>query len=317
MLEIENEMERDTDSVDDLTSSEECGGGNVACRSASEDEEDEPGSVASEEEQAAVIDISLAENVLDVDQLQSRHSNGESSSHPSTDGCEDDNSDHTTTFVGGGETDAQAQPEDSACEVGPVPNRSLCSKEPDCSEGNSASEVGPFPHLYSKNDDGEEPTYSPALHHPTQRPQHHRHHQPRTQKNDSLHQLEIFTSVASGAKTINTDMLSHECVVFTQKYEKSCLAFASSQEPIDDPGDDESSGNELDAFDRGLFYKVKSRRSDVSLIVARAFAHQSLATSWRELPDQIEESSWNLLWVWGMPKRADFDNLLSFQKINR
>ena len=317
VLEIENEMERDTDSVDDLTSSEECGGGNVACRSASEDEEDEPGSVASEEEQAAVIDISLAENVLDVDQLQSRHSNGESSSHPSTDGCEDDNSDHTTTFVGGGETDAQAQPEDSACEVGPVPNRSLCSKEPDCSEGNSASEVGPFPHLYSKNDDGEEPTYSPALHHPTQRPQHHRHHQPRTQKNDSLHQLEIFTSVSSGAKTINTDMLSHECVVFTQKYEKSCLAFASSQEPIDDPGDDESSGNELDAFDRGLFYKVKSRRSDVSLIVARAFAHQSLATSWRELPDQIEESSWNLLWVWGMPKRADFDNLLSFQKINR
>ena len=299
LLEVENEMEHDSGSVDDFTSEECVSGnlGNVDCCSETEDE-DEP--VASEEEQAAVLDISLAGNVHDADQLQSRHSDGESS--VSTDCCEDDDSDHTTTFAGGDETDAQAQPEESASEVGLVPNRSLCSKEPDCSE---------------ENDVGEEPTYSPALHHPTQRPQHHRHHQPRTQKNDSLHQLEIFTSVSSGAKTINTDMLSHECVVFAQKYEKSCLAFASSQEPIDDPGDDESSGNELDAFDRGLFYKVKSRRSDVSLIVARAFAHQSLATSWRELPDQIEESSWNLLWVWGMPKRADFDNLLSFQKINR
>lgn len=287
--------------IDDLTSTEEGVYSNLAdvscCRSGSVNEDDPTSSDAAEGEQAVAIGTSLAGYVPDGDQLQSGELHDESSI--STDDCEDDDSDHTTAFVGRVETDAQAQPEELTNIAGTVAHPSLCLKGPDCSEGIHV---------------GEEPTQSPS---PTPRnsTQQHHHHQPRTQNRASPCQLDIFTSVASGgAKTINTDLPSHECVLFTKNYEKSRVAYASSQEPIDDSGDE---GDELDAFDRGLFYKVKSRRSDVSLIIARAFAHQSLAAIWRELPDQIEESSWNLLWVWGMPKRADFDNLLSFQKINR
>ena len=247
----------------------------VACRSV-DDAEDEPSSVASEEEQAI--------GVPDSDQLQSGQIND-------ADDCEDDDTDRKAAFVGGVETDTQAQPEALPDEV--------CLKKPDRSEEIDVAR--------------QEPTQSPTPRNPTQKHRHDHNHRPRKQDRASPRHSDIFTSVACGAK----DLLSHECAVFTQNYEKSRLAFASSLEPIDDSDDDESSGSELDTFDRGLFYKVKSRRSDVSLVISRAFAHQSLAATWRELPDQIEESSWNLLWVWGMPKRADFDNLLSFQKVNR
>ena len=72
-----------------------------------------------------------------------------------------------------------------------------------------------------------------------------------------------------------------------------------------------------DAFDRGLFYRINSRRPEVASIIDKAFSNHQLLSAWEELPPDIEDSCWNLMWVWGLPKAADFDNLLVFQKINR
>lgn len=64
------------------------------------------------------------------------------------------------------------------------------------------------------------------------------------------------------------------------------------------------------------FYRVNSHRPEVRALLDEVFSHYSLS-EWKELPDHINVSSWNLLWTWGQPKSSDFDNLLVFQKINR
>jgi len=71
-----------------------------------------------------------------------------------------------------------------------------------------------------------------------------------------------------------------------------------------------------DTFDQGLFYRINSRRPEVASIIETAFSSAQLS-AWKELPPDIDDSCWNLMWVWGLPKAADFDNLLVFQKINR
>ena len=67
------------------------------------------------------------------------------------------------------------------------------------------------------------------------------------------------------------------------------------------------------SFGRDLFYRIGSRRSEVTSIIRKAFTN----SSWNELPWDIEDNCWNLMWVWGLPKASIFDNLLVFQRINR
>lgn len=81
-------------------------------------------------------------------------------------------------------------------------------------------------------------------------------------------------------------------------------------------GEDDSSDTSCTSFDDGLFYQINSRRPEVASIISLSFSHRALS-SWSELPPNVEDASWNLMWVWGLPKASDFENLLVFQKINR
>jgi len=80
--------------------------------------------------------------------------------------------------------------------------------------------------------------------------------------------------------------------------------------------EEEDEDDVADSFDQGLFYRINSRRPEVASIIETAFSSTQLS-AWEELPSDIDDSCWNLMWVWGLPKAADFDNLLVFQKINR
>ena len=64
------------------------------------------------------------------------------------------------------------------------------------------------------------------------------------------------------------------------------------------------------------FYSINSRRPEVRALLDEVFSHHALS-EWNELSDDVNASSWNLLWTWGLPKASEFDNLLVFQKINR
>lgn len=63
------------------------------------------------------------------------------------------------------------------------------------------------------------------------------------------------------------------------------------------------------------FYKIKSRRPEVTSIIENAFS-DSLLSSWiADLDDSNQ--LWNLQWTWGLPKASDFQHLLVFQKVSR
>ena len=62
-----------------------------------------------------------------------------------------------------------------------------------------------------------------------------------------------------------------------------------------------------------LFYRIKSNRPEVVDIISKCFLERSMC-QWEEAPDR---GLWNLMWTWGMPKAADFEDLLVFQKVSR
>jgi len=69
----------------------------------------------------------------------------------------------------------------------------------------------------------------------------------------------------------------------------------------------------FDGDEPELFYHIKSNRPEVVDIVSRCFSDRALS-QWEEATDCV---LWNLLWTWGMPKAADFEHILVFQKISR
>lgn len=74
--------------------------------------------------------------------------------------------------------------------------------------------------------------------------------------------------------------------------------------------------SDLEMFDDDepeLFYHIKSNRQEVVDIISRCFSDRTLS-QWEEATDC---ALWNLLWTWGMPKAANFEHLLVFQKISR
>jgi len=91
---------------------------------------------------------------------------------------------------------------------------------------------------------------------------------------------------------------------------------ATHQSEADDSSSSDSSDTNTDSFDQGLFYRISSRRPEVTAIIRNAFSHRQLS-AWDEHHPDIVDSCWNLQWVWGLPKASDFENLLVFQKINR
>jgi len=63
------------------------------------------------------------------------------------------------------------------------------------------------------------------------------------------------------------------------------------------------------------FFKIKSRRPEVTSIIKNAFS-DSLLSSWSADLDGSSQL-WNLQWTWGLPKESDFEHLLVFQKVSR
>jgi tubulin polyglutamylase TTLL5 len=113
--------------------------------------------------------------------------------------------------------------------------------------------------------------------------------------------------------------MQHQIVQYT----RMMTAFANLSEPTssqleedDSKLDQYSSDTDDDSISRGLFFRVNSRRAEVVHVMRKAFS-DCVLSSWNELPLDIDDACWNLMWVWGLPKAADFDNLLVFQKINR
>lgn len=117
----------------------------------------------------------------------------------------------------------------------------------------------------------------------------------------------IFVS-GSNLQTCNADIRQKELSRSLQSqislYSRMSASFAT---PSSEEADSSTS------FGRDLFYRIGSRRSEVTSIIRKAFTN----SSWNELPWDIEDNCWNLMWVWGLPKASIFDNLLVFQRINR
>ena len=122
-----------------------------------------------------------------------------------------------------------------------------------------------------------------------------------------------------GSADVRQRELSKSMQYQVAQYARASSDFASlSQlEDEEDSSDDScSSDTTNNAFDRELFYRINSRRPEVTSIIRKSFSHH-LLSSWEELPPEVEDTCWNVQWVWGLPKASDFDNLLVFQKINR
>jgi len=100
------------------------------------------------------------------------------------------------------------------------------------------------------------------------------------------------------------------------QYARLSKVFATQRKSTSNWDEDNSSDASDDSFDEGLFYQINSRRPEIKSIIHNSFSHRVLS-SWNEIPLDVEDANWNLMWVWGLPKASDFENLLVFQKINR
>ncbi|KAL7540438.1 hypothetical protein ACHAXR_010108 [Thalassiosira sp. AJA248-18] len=133
---------------------------------------------------------------------------------------------------------------------------------------------------------------------------------------------DIFANLVNGQRQkrsadVRQRELSKSMEYQIEQYTRMSTSFTTClQLEEDDSSDDCSSDTDHDSFNQGLFYRINSRRPDITSIIRKSFSHHRLS-SWTELPPDTEDTCWNLQWVWGLPKASDFDNLLVFQKINR
>ena len=65
--------------------------------------------------------------------------------------------------------------------------------------------------------------------------------------------------------------------------------------------------------DPASLFHIKSNREEIVEIIRKSLSDRQMSR-WEEVSD---DTLWNLMWTWGMPKAADFDHLLVFQKISR
>ena len=132
---------------------------------------------------------------------------------------------------------------------------------------------------------------------------------------------DLFTNHRKGSSADATERELVKSMRFqSEQYTRSKSQFVESKcsDDADSGSDDDADEDDIaEAFDQALFYRVKSHRPEVASILDSVFSHHLLSSTWSELPLDIEDKCWNLMWVWGMPAAEDFANLLVFQKINR